>query len=170
MRLAAHFYEQPAGTTENSEEGARCWNFWASMEGVDPAMAGACWREAGGRRGTLLTACRGQTKTRLLLRKGERAGEKKGEGRGLHGGRPWSTVGLCSSSNPEKLLCAVEPGGGIAVQGRTAMGIAEREEAGWEMEALVGGARRHAMGERATSMEEEEPSSLLQPWEEGLLP
>jgi hypothetical protein len=50
------------------------------------------------------------------------------------------------------------------------MGIAEREEAGWEMEALVGGARRHAMGERATSMEEEEPSSLLQSWEEGLLP
>jgi hypothetical protein len=50
------------------------------------------------------------------------------------------------------------------------MGIAERDEAGWEMEALVGGARRHAMGERATSMEEEEPSSLLQSWEEGLLP
>jgi hypothetical protein len=104
-----------------------------------------------------------------LLHKGERAGEKKGEGRGLHGGRPWATAGHCSSSDPEKLLCAVEPGG-IAVQGQTVMGIAEREEAGWEMEALVGGARRHAMGERATSMEEEEPSSLLQPWEEGLLP
>jgi hypothetical protein len=41
------------------------------------------------------------------------------------------------------------------------MGIAEREEVGWEMEALVGGARRHAMGERATSMGEEEQSSLL---------
>jgi hypothetical protein len=144
-----------------ARKGARCWNFWASMEGVDPAMAGACWREAGGRRGTLLTACRGQTKTRLLLRKGERAGEKKGEGRGLHGGRPWATAGHCSSSDPEKLLCALEPGKGIAVQGRTAMGIAEREEVGWEMEALVGGARRHAMGERATSMEEEEQSSLL---------
>jgi hypothetical protein len=26
----------------------------ASMEGADPAMAGACWREAGGRRGALL--------------------------------------------------------------------------------------------------------------------
>ena len=87
--------------------------------------------------------------------------EKKEHGRGLHGGRPWATAGHCSSSDPEKLLCALEPGKGIAVQGRTAMGIAEREEVGWEMEALVGGARRRAMGE-------EEPSSLLQPWEEGL--
>jgi hypothetical protein len=50
---------------------------------------------------------------------------------------------------------------GAVVQGWTAMGTAEREEVGWEMEALVGGARRRAMGE-------EEPSSLLQPWEEGL--
>ena len=77
---------------------------------------------------------RGRIKTRLLLRKGERAEEKKGEGRGLHGGHPWATVGHCSSSDPEKLLCALEPGKGIAVQGRTAMGIVEREEAGWEME------------------------------------
>jgi hypothetical protein len=46
-----------------------------------------------------------------LLCKGERAGEKKGEGRDLHGGRPWATAGHCSSSDPEKLLCAVEPWG-----------------------------------------------------------
>jgi hypothetical protein len=46
-----------------------------------------------------------------LLRKGERAGEKKGEGHGLHGGRPWATAGHCSSLDPEKLLCTVEPGG-----------------------------------------------------------
>ena len=64
--------------------------------------------------------------------------------------------------------CCCEQGGRRgAVQGRTAKGTAEREEVGWEMEALVGEARRRAMGEGATSMEEE-PSSSLQPWEEGL--
>jgi hypothetical protein len=59
-RLAAHFVEQPAGTTTNNEEGARCWFSmeenaarWieragrreqqgASMEGADPAMACSC--------------------------------------------------------------------------------------------------------------------------------
>jgi hypothetical protein len=31
-RLAAHFVEQPAGTTTNSEEGARCWNFLGALD------------------------------------------------------------------------------------------------------------------------------------------
>jgi hypothetical protein len=50
------------------EENGACWigrsgrreKQGASIEGVDPAMAGACWREEGGRRGALLAACRGQ--------------------------------------------------------------------------------------------------------------
>jgi hypothetical protein len=62
---------------------------------------------------------------------------------------------------PALACCCCEQGGRRgAVQGRTAMGTAEREEVGWEMEALVGGARRRAMGEGATSMEEESSSSL----------
>jgi hypothetical protein len=34
MRLAAQFVEQPAGTTEDSEEGARCWFFHGRKWGV----------------------------------------------------------------------------------------------------------------------------------------
>jgi hypothetical protein len=68
---------------------------------------------------------RGRTKTRLLLRKGERAGEKKGEGRGLHGeeggdhrapwekgdgGRPWATASHLLELGPrERILRAMEP-------------------------------------------------------------
>jgi hypothetical protein len=85
MRLAAHFYEQPAGTTENSEEGAPCCGSALLRRSVDAA--------ADKRKGAM--ACG------LARSDGAAAAEHKaklGAGRGHQGqalgeepaqGRPW---------------------------------------------------------------------------------
>jgi hypothetical protein len=45
MRLAAHFYEQPAGATENSEEGARCLQRRAQGKKMEQGgeKVSCCW-------------------------------------------------------------------------------------------------------------------------------
>jgi hypothetical protein len=48
MRLAAHFYEQPAGTTENSEEGAPCCGSALLRRSVDTARGGPSTSVDGG--------------------------------------------------------------------------------------------------------------------------
>ena len=48
MRLAAHFYEQPAGTTENSEEGAPCCGSALLRRSVDAARGGPSTSVDGG--------------------------------------------------------------------------------------------------------------------------
>jgi hypothetical protein len=89
MRLAAHFYEQPTGTTENSEEGAPCCGSALLRRSVDAARGGPSTSVDGGQ-GFVLGA---------ETMEGERATAGKwwlGHGKnreGEAGRRPWVRPG-----------------------------------------------------------------------------
>ena len=89
MRLAAHFYEQPTGTTENSEEGAPCCGSALLRRSVDAARGGPSTSVDGGQ-GFVLGA---ETMEGERATTGEVVARPRQEQGREAGRRPWARPG-----------------------------------------------------------------------------